>query len=72
MPVPKEQPPRKLSGPRDRADGRHSGEWRDSARRRDSDLRRKDRGGIRARAQQVRAEVMPGKVTLPADATEGR
>lgn len=47
MPVPKEQPPRKLSGPRTVF---HAALWRDSGpapeRRRDNDLRRKDRGGI--------------------------
>ncbi len=48
MPLPKEQPPRKLSGPwtggirtLERGAGR--------ARRRDNDLRRTDRGGIAAR-----------------------
>ena len=47
MPVPKEQPPRKLSGPRTGVIFRL---WRDpcpeQGRRRDSDLRRRDRGGI--------------------------
>lgn len=43
MPVPKEQPPRKLSGARTDPD---DGLWRvPQGRRRDSDLRQKDRGG---------------------------
>ena len=47
MPVPKEQPPRKLSGPEDRRCRKNLERSRPCpGRRRDNDLRQKDRWGI--------------------------
>ncbi len=47
MPVPKEQPPRKLSGPEDRRSRKNLERSRPCpGRRRDNDLRQKDRWGI--------------------------
>ncbi len=55
--MPKEQPPRKLSGPRTVADNDTLESGAERTRRRDNDLRRKDRGGILDRVSRGKVPV---------------
>lgn len=71
MPVPKEQPPRKLSGQKDRAGLRTLERDAVRIRRRDNDLRRKDRGGIQRTSQCGGLENAGVFNTIPAESEAG-